>query len=161
MWMMKRLLLNGSLVMGRTARFLNDNWKTFQRVLDCAGLYCVWKVACEHFLSLDACSGPSMYPTIQANGDSLLVSKLHKRGKGVKVGDMVAVRNPFFFRSETGKRVLGMPGDYVLHGEPNGDVPLEQGEDALMIQVRNQSFFPLPVQRSACFSVFNREMLFR
>jgi inner membrane protease subunit 1 len=141
-------------------KVMNDNWRIFQLVLDSAGLYCLWKIGCKHFFSIVPCSGPSMYPTIQYNGDYLLVSKLHRYGRGVKVGDIVTVRNPFLFRSEAGKRVLGMPGDYVLYGEPNGDVPLEQGEDALMIQVRNRSSFHLPIQRRACFGVqvFSRDV---
>lgn len=62
-------------------------------------------------------SGPSMLPTFEVLGEWLLVSKLHRFGRGVSVGDVVAYNIPI--NEEVGvKRVLGLEGDYVLMDTP-------------------------------------------
>ena len=113
-----------------------------QRILDLTAIACAYKIFTQKFYNIQPCFGPSMYPTLHFNGDLLLVSKLHKHGKGVEVGDVVVFRYPFFFRSDTCKRVLGMPGDFVLRGKACAQEPLEVGEDADMTQVWNRPFFP-------------------
>ncbi|GAB1314291.1 Mitochondrial inner membrane protease subunit 1 [Madurella fahalii] len=71
----------------------------------------------EYGLSMAPASGPSMLPTFQVLGEWLLVSKLHRFGRGVSVGDIVAYSIPI--NDEVGvKRVLGLPGDYVLMDTP-------------------------------------------
>jgi hypothetical protein len=50
-------------------------------------------------------------------------------GRGVRVGDLVVYEIPIFPDSNGIKRVVGMPGDYVLLNTPGS------GSDA-MIQVR-------------------------
>ncbi|KAK0728278.1 peptidase S24/S26A/S26B/S26C [Lasiosphaeria miniovina] len=72
-------------------------------------------------------SGPSMLPTFEVMGEWVLVSKWHRLGRGVSVGDVVAYNIPI--NDEVGvKRVIGLPGDYVLVNSP------ESASDA-MIQV--------------------------
>jgi mitochondrial inner membrane protease subunit 1 len=71
--------------------------------------------------------GPSMLPTFEVRGDWLLSSRRHRYGRGVRVGDLVNYTIPLEPENEGVKRVLGMPGDYVLSGRP--------GEDDGMIQV--------------------------
>lgn len=82
----------------------------------------------EYGYSLGPAEGPSMLPTFQVDGEWLLTSKRHRRGRGVGVGDLVVYRIPIFPDTDGVKRVLGMPGDYVLINSP------ESGRDS-MIQV--------------------------
>jgi inner membrane protease subunit 1 len=74
-----------------------------------------------------------MFPTLHFNGDAILVSKLYKYGKGIEVGDMVTIRHPGFLSFGAGKRVIGMPGDFVSKDPP---LDTEVGRDGVMIQVR-------------------------
>jgi len=62
-------------------------------------------------------SGASMYPTIPDASNLLFVNKTYRFGRGIKVGDCVQISNPMFPRQYAGKRVVGMPGDYVLRSE--------------------------------------------
>jgi hypothetical protein len=75
-------------------------------------------VFATYCFSAYSASGPSMLPTFQVMGDWLLVDKLnYRRGKDIKVGDVIAFKSPYN-RRDAVKRVLGMPGDYVLMGTP-------------------------------------------
>ena len=58
-----------------------------------------------------------MLPTFEVLGEWLLVSRRHSYGRGVEVGDLVAYNIPI---NETVgvKRILGLPGDYVLLDTP-------------------------------------------
>lgn len=59
--------------------------------------------------------GISMMPTIPNSHKSrpwILYSSLHRRGRNIKVGDVIIYTSPLF--PEAGcKRVIGMPGDFV------------------------------------------------
>lgn len=79
--------------------------------------------------SLGPASGPSMLPTFSVAGDWLLVAKRFRGGRDVRVGDLVVYRIPVEPADEAVKRVMGMPGDYVLVNSP-------EGQSDLMIQVR-------------------------
>lgn len=69
----------------------------------------------DHFYSLGATSGASMLPTINIEGDFILISKLYSRGRGVKVGDLVSYVHPVDGPGvHVCKRVIGMPGDFVV-----------------------------------------------
>ena len=74
-----------------------------------------------------------MVPTLSVENDWILVSKLHKRGKGVKVGDLVTFIHPMDPETGALKRVIGMPGDFVLSGQSATNM-----EEKMMIQVRNR-----------------------
>ncbi|EAQ86573.1 hypothetical protein CHGG_07826 [Chaetomium globosum CBS 148.51] len=75
----------------------------------------------EYVISMAPASGPSMLPTFEVLGEWLVVSKVHRFGRGVAVGDVVAYNIPI--NEEVGvKRVLGLPGDYVLM-----DTPADEG----------------------------------
>lgn len=54
-----------------------------------------------------------MLPTLSAKGDGVLVSTIHRRGRGVKVGDCVDFEHPMVPGVGAIKRVIGMPGDFV------------------------------------------------
>ena len=55
-----------------------------------------------------------MFPTIPISDVVLLVSRLHKFGRGVKVGDVVEAESPIFTGEAVGKRVVAMGGDWVV-----------------------------------------------
>ncbi|KAK2754514.1 Cytoplasmic glyoxalase II [Arachnomyces sp. PD_36] len=114
------------------AQFKRSNELLLRFTLNFTGLFCAWKLTNEHLFSIYPSSGPSMFPTLHFKGDAILVSKLHKYGKGVEVGDMVTIRNPGFLSAAAGKRVIGMPGDFVAKDEP---LDTEVGRDEVMIQV--------------------------
>ncbi|KAL2262448.1 hypothetical protein VTK26DRAFT_1297 [Humicola hyalothermophila] len=101
-----------------------------------AFVHLVW----EYGVSMAPASGPSMLPTFSVWGEWLLVSKLHRHGRGVAVGDVVAYSIPI--NDEVGvKRVLGLEGDYVLMDAPDsgggggGGGPAGGGGSGAMIQV--------------------------
>ncbi|KAL7271263.1 hypothetical protein RUND412_005988 [Rhizina undulata] len=87
----------------------------FRRILNAAQILFFSHLFWEHFYCVGASTGTSMLPTINASGDYILISKLHSRGRGVAPGDMVSYVHP-----EDGpgvhvcKRVVGMPGDFVV-----------------------------------------------
>ncbi|OLN84867.1 Mitochondrial inner membrane protease subunit 1 [Colletotrichum chlorophyti] len=97
----------------------------------------VGKTICAAHLFLDygmcaaPASGPSMLPTFEVTGEWFLTDPRHRRGRDIAVGDLVTYRIPIFplSRSEGVKRVLGLPGDYVLLGSPDSKKPI-------MMQVR-------------------------
>lgn len=64
-------------------------------------------------------SGPSMLPTFRIQNDWFIISKRYRRGRGVQVGDCVSYSIPVEPGQEGLKRVIGMPGDYVLVNSPD------------------------------------------
>lgn len=70
-----------------------------------------------------------MLPTLDVRDDWVLISKLHARGRGVKVGDVVSFWHPWDPNRGASKRVVGLPGDFVLRDSPDS-------ESSTMIQVR-------------------------
>lgn len=62
--------------------------------------------------------GISMVPTIAAAGDWVLISRSYRRGRHVVVGDMVSFAHPVKVEQSAIKRVIGMPGDFVLRDTP-------------------------------------------
>ena len=68
-----------------------------------------------------------MLPTLNVIGDWVYISKLYRRGKGIQVGDVVSFKHPLVPGMRASKRVLGMPGDFVLRNTP--------GEGGMMVQV--------------------------
>lgn len=69
-----------------------------------------------------------MLPTFEVNNEWILISKLYRYGRGIQVGDLVNYKIPIEPHAEGIKRVVGLPGDYVLIDSP------DSGSDA-MIQV--------------------------
>lgn len=58
-----------------------------------------------------------MYLTFSPRGDYLLVSKMHKYGRAIEVGDVVRFYHPSFLGVNGAKRVIGLPGDFVCRDE--------------------------------------------
>ena len=85
-----------------------------------------------------------MVPTIPEAKSLSITSPMYRYGKGIKIGDIIHAKSPIHPNSFVGKRVVGMPGDYVLRDEiyapTAGGAPLpgvttkERGEP-VMIQV--------------------------
>lgn len=69
-----------------------------------------------------------MVPTLAASGDSVIISKYYRHGRDVQVGDIVSFKHPMREDMRASKRVVGMPGDFVLRDTP------EKGQ-GMMIQV--------------------------
>ena len=59
-----------------------------------------------------------MLPTFEVTGDSVIVSRYYRRGRGIKVGDMVSFDSVVEPGESVLKRVLGLQGDYVLRDTP-------------------------------------------
>ncbi|MCJ1462601.1 hypothetical protein MMC07_001203 [Pseudocyphellaria aurata] len=77
-------------------------------------------------------------PTLSVRGDSVLVAKHYRRGRGVRVGDVVQIKHPVPDGRGHGaiKRIVGMEGDFVLRGKPAGvRGEEEEDEEPRMIQV--------------------------
>lgn len=83
-----------------------------------------------HFLQVAPCTGPSMLPTFSVEGDYLAIDMTARLGRGVTNGDLVMYKIPMDPTALGIKRVVGMPGDYVVLGTPNA-----KGEEQT-IQVR-------------------------
>ncbi|KAL4943589.1 hypothetical protein BDV06DRAFT_221046 [Aspergillus oleicola] len=82
-----------------------------------AGLSTFTILLWENVAMFQLSEGPSMYPTFSPRGDYLLVSRLHKYGRGVEVGDVVRFYHPHFLGAHAAKRVVGLPGDFVCREE--------------------------------------------
>ena len=107
----------------------------FRLTLDGMGIFCACTLMWEHLITVQLSEGPSMYPTFSPRGDYLLISRLHKYGRGIEVGDVVRFYHPSFLGVNGAKRVLGLPGDFVCK---DSAFSTEAGEEGEMIQV---SFF--------------------
>ncbi|KAL4901576.1 hypothetical protein BDW74DRAFT_170037 [Aspergillus multicolor] len=86
-----------------------------------AGTFCASLLFWDNVLMWQGAGGPSMYPTFEMRGDVLLISKLHKHGRGIGVGDVVRFYHPSFVGVHACKRVIGMPGDFVCRDEALDD----------------------------------------
>lgn len=84
-------------------------------------LFCGHIVFSERCFYINGAWGPSMYPTLETNGQFLLGSMRYKYGKGIGVGDVIIFKNPLYLNDHVAKRVIGMPGDLVLRNTPPGD----------------------------------------
>ncbi|KAI2621769.1 LexA/Signal peptidase [Hypoxylon sp. NC1633] len=62
--------------------------------------------------------GPSMLPTFLVRDEWFVSDRSYRRGRGVRVGDCVVYSIPVEPGEEGIKRVLGLPGDYVLLNSP-------------------------------------------
>lgn len=88
----------------------------------------------EYVMTVRPTQGPSMLPTIQVRDDWVFISKLHRRGKNIEVGDVVSMIHSMAPERGVIKRVLGMEGDFVLMHAPGG-----AGEEK-MLQVGGRSW---------------------
>ncbi|KAI1312965.1 LexA/Signal peptidase [Xylaria venustula] len=75
-------------------------------------------VVWAHGVSIGPGWGPSMLPTFFVTNEWFVTDKRYRRGRGVEVGDCVVYAIPVDPGEEGVKRVMGMPGDYVLLNSP-------------------------------------------
>ncbi|KIW21164.1 signal peptidase I [Exophiala spinifera] len=72
-----------------------------------------------------------MFPTLPTDTSYTLYSRRHRHGRDIKAGDIVIFENPVFLRGLAIKRVIGMPGDYVVHDPSQsptvGGAPVDDG----------------------------------
>ena len=59
----------------------------------------------------------------------MIIDKTFSRGRGIKLGDVVDIQHPIVLGAGAIKRVMGMPGDFVVKDEG-------EGKGKRMIQVR-------------------------
>ena len=81
-----------------------------------------------------------MLPTFEVVGDVVLIQKSYRRGRGIKVGDVVNFDSVVRPDERVIKRVVGLEGDYVLRDTP--------GTGESMIQV-------CPRFRTSCLFSFS------
>jgi mitochondrial inner membrane protease subunit 1 len=87
----------------------------------------------DHFYAYADTWGPSMLPTFEVVKDGVIVDRAYKRGRGVRVGDIVTFDSIAKPGEKVIKRVLGLQGDYVLIDTPGS------GSDR-MIQVSTTTY---------------------
>ena len=76
--------------------------------------YCTSELFLYHIYDWGHLSGPSMYVTIPSEGSSAWINRRYRHGQHCKVGDIIQFRNPIFPSGTGAKRIIGMPGDYVV-----------------------------------------------
>lgn len=130
----------------QTARFL------IYALAVCLGLH----ISMEYFYVLEGAYGISMLPTIASSGDWLLISKYYRRGRELGVGDVVSYKIPTRQGEYAVKRIIGMPGDFVLAETPGAEgsigkiIQLPEGHcwvvgDNLAWSRDSRMFGPLPL----------------
>ncbi|KAF2643903.1 LexA/Signal peptidase [Massarina eburnea CBS 473.64] len=75
--------------------------------------------------------GISMLPTISHTHAYIVESRFHRRGRNIKVGDIITFTHPVNPSNSACKRVVGMPGDFVsvvTPGRKEDDMFLEENE---------------------------------
>lgn len=88
-------------------------------------------------------------------GDWIVISKLHSRGRGMEVGDLVNYLHPVYVGSgeRVVKRIIGMPGDFVVAdpvGAPGKMVQVPEGHcwttgDNLPFSHDSRNYGPVPL----------------
>ncbi|KAK5204010.1 Mitochondrial inner membrane peptidase complex subunit [Exophiala xenobiotica] len=91
-----------------TAEFLVDAGIT------AVAVYSSFALIAHHVVAAANSEGPSMYPTMSSTLSYTIYLRRHRHGRNIQVGDVVVFENPVFLRERAIKRVIGMPGDYVV-----------------------------------------------
>ncbi|KAF2102905.1 LexA/Signal peptidase [Rhizodiscina lignyota] len=94
------------------------NWIVPKIVLRLAGAGIVTHVILSHGFDVVSPYGISMLPTSAHDGDWILLDKTKRRGRNIKVGDVISFKHPIMPYYGL-KRVIAMPGDFVLAGSPD------------------------------------------
>lgn len=115
----KRKIDNQGLTIGRAALLV-------------IGVFISSHIFLTHAYSMSAAYGISMLPTLNSFGDVLVTNKMYRRGRGVVIGDVICVKHPVMAEERAVKRVIGMPGDFVMEGTP--DTPNQRMIQVLLMQ---------------------------
>ncbi|KAF2838291.1 LexA/Signal peptidase [Patellaria atrata CBS 101060] len=106
-----------------------------------AGFSLILHVVSTYGYSINLTGGISMLPTVAAQEEWVLLSKYHRRGRDIEVGDVVSYYNPLVVGQMVMKRVIGMPGDFVLRDTPGrSDVMVQVPEGHFWSAGDNQAF---------------------
>ncbi len=104
-------------------------------------LFLIGHLVVTYLYTVRPTGGPSMLPTMAAEGGWVVISLMHKRGHGIKIGDLVSYDIPVRQGFRGIKRVVGMPGDFVVRDTPK-DWDMEEAmgteaekRNAWMVQV--------------------------
>ncbi|KAK3359292.1 peptidase S24/S26A/S26B/S26C [Lasiosphaeria hispida] len=107
----------------------------------------------EYGIQTAPAQGPSMLPTFELLGQWLVVSRRHRFGRNVEVGDLVAYNIPVDENVGV-KRILGLPGDYIMLDTPGREsqamIQVPQGHcwivgDNLAASRDSRYFGPVPL----------------
>lgn len=106
-------------------------------------LFATHQILNKHVVTISYPIGPSMLPTIALSGDIVLLSPLYRRGRWVRVGDIVSFKHPVLTGEGAMKRVIGMPGDLIVVGnasdaiwlDPDTVKKITADEDQWMVRV--------------------------
>lgn len=79
--------------------------------------WCTAELFQHHLYDWVGASGPSMYPTLPSHSTPAIINHRYRYGRGCKIGDIIQFSNPVFTNEMAAKRILGMPGDYVVIDE--------------------------------------------
>ncbi|KAF2262946.1 LexA/Signal peptidase [Lojkania enalia] len=89
----------------------------FKFMLTIAKIWLTFHLTFKYLLQLCPTTGVSMMPTIPHSFNRypsfILVTPWHRRGRNIKVGDVVTYESPAVPGTFGCKRVVGMPGDYI------------------------------------------------
>lgn len=88
-----------------------------------AAMGSIWSLTTAYAYEISASEGPSMEPTIPNVTNTLGVNKTYRNGRGIKIGDCVQIASPLHPNVYLGKRVIGLPGDYVLRSRGKTATP--------------------------------------
>jgi mitochondrial inner membrane protease subunit 1 len=113
-------------------------------VLLIASFWCTGSLVQHYLITYGYSEGESMVPTIPVSNTISITSPWYRNGKGLKVGDLVHAKNPLQAHNMVGKRVIGMPGDYVLRDE--SDSPTAGGATLAGIYTAKERKEPVMVQ---------------
>lgn len=100
--------------------------------------FLVYHIVANYVLDYGLCDGISMLPTFNSFGDAVLISKYYRRGRSIRVGDVVTYKHPLEPQTRGLKRVVGLAGDFVLRDTP-GVGGGEGGEKMLQVRALNAS----------------------
>lgn len=120
MSMFQNLLGLGIRGLGRTAEkgatwWVEKAYRPLRRALLIGGAaFSTSSLLGHYYLNWGIAAGVSMYPTMPSHEHYVFLDATKRRGKNVELGDCVQVLNPIFKEELAGKRILGMPGDYIV-----------------------------------------------
>ncbi|KAK5627393.1 hypothetical protein RRF57_003108 [Xylaria bambusicola] len=117
----------------------------FRLLFATAQSFALAHVVWAYGVSIGSGWGPSMLPTFLIMDEWFITDKRYRRGRGIQVGDCVAYSIPVEPGQEGLKRVMGMPGDYVLlNTPPSSSRAGDSGVDRAGRSVRNEDMIQVP-----------------
>lgn len=110
-------------------------------VLRVGQIFLACHICWKYFYCLQWTQGISMVPTIpqpRTGAPMILVSRLYRRGRDVKVGDIVIFTHPIQPETMGAKRIVGMPGDLVCVVSPGKNDDDEGDGEVVKSEIREE-----------------------